>query len=357
LAATSRKLGSRTPGAYHNGNPPGPISQEGRIAHEELAMFVTCSNCGLEARGRDFCEHCNHPLRREANIAAPEVAQRLAPPPRPPGPEDDPDEPIPVVLPAPRIPPRPPQSIDISADSTQRVFARRAEASAPRCRWLWIAGAGVGAVLVLGVVIAVVQVVVSSAGGSLFGGRPIATSTPGAPDKHSAAERLALQKAPPLSHDTIAKMLALAEPKRQEGLVDLGCGNGALAVQAAADYGLTVVAYDNDPTLVKMAKQRVDDQAIPINPEFLGIKLKDKVLDADLKFADIIVIAHPERWGTLQEVSQQVEPRLLKLKAGVRIVSTQPILRGHPHWKSEAYAPPDDPGRQYTLFVYKTPLD
>ena len=254
------------------------------------------------------------------------------------------------------MPPRPPQSIDVSGDSTQRVFARRSE-PAPRRRWPWIVGAGVGAVLVLGVVIAVVQVVVSSGGGSLFGGRPIATSTPGVPDKHSAAERLALQKAPPLSHDAIAKMLELVKPEREDRLIDLGCGNGALAVQAAADHGLTVIAYDNDPTLVKLAKQRVDDLTVPINPERLGIKQTDKVLDVDLKFADIIVIAHPERWGTLQEVSQHLEPRLLKLKAGVRIVSTQPILRPHRHWKSEPFGPPDDPGRQYTLFVYKTPLD
>jgi hypothetical protein len=318
-------------------------------------MFVTCLNCGLQTRGRDICEHCNHSLRREANIAPPEVAQRLAPAQQPPGPPDDPDGPIPVALPAPRMAPRPQEPIDTSGDSSQRVFARRAAPAAPQRRWLWIAGAGVGAVLVLGVVIVVV--VVSSGGGSLFGGRPIVTSTRGGADQHAAAERLALQKAPPLSHDAIAKMLALAEPNRQEVLVDLGCGNGALAVQAAAEHGLTVVAYDNDPILVKMAKQRVDDQETPINPAFLGIKLEGKVLTVDLKIADIIVIAHPERWGTLQELSQHLEPRLLQLKAGVRIVSTQPILRDHRPWKSEPFGPPDEPGRQYTFFVYKTPLD
>jgi hypothetical protein len=312
-------------------------------------MLVTCPVCGLQTHAGDCCEHCNHRLRCTTNVASSDVAQRLssaAPAQRP---KEDADEDIPVVLPAPRTT----QPADVISEAAPRVFARRVEPPVPTRRWPLLVGVSTGVALglvVLGVATALLF--------NYIGGRPATTSAPaGIVDKRpNAQEQLALSKARPLSHDTIKKILDLAKPKRQDRLIDLGCGNGALAAQAFEDYGLTVVAYDSDPTLVSMAKRLLEDRPFPINPQVCGVYWKANVLDVDLKQAEIIVMAHPQRWGTLAEVSQHLEPRMPRLMAGVRIVSTQPILQPHPPLKSELFDPPDDPGRKYTLFLYETPL-
>jgi hypothetical protein len=319
-------------------------------------MVVTCPTCGLQTQAQDICEHCNHRLRPEANVTSQGIAQRRTPAPAPPWPPDDREEAIPVVLPASPVPPHPARPPASPTEPAQRIFAKRVEPPRPTRKWLWIAGAAGGVALVGCLMIGVAEMAARRSGSSLFGGKQ-ATPTPASTSKGTNTDQLALEKAkaPPLSPGAAEKMLELAKPKRAETVIDMGCGNGQIAVQAAEKFGLYVIAYDNDPALVNMTLRLLEDRNI--NPRAAGAKLTDKVLSVDLSEADIIVIAHPTRWGTLRDVGEQLEPRLIKLKPGVRIISTQPILEGHRPSETKTIEPSDEPGRKYTIFIYKTPLE
>jgi precorrin-6B methylase 2 len=253
-----------------------------------------------------------------------------------------------VVLPVAR--PARPAPTPTQPPSGERVFAKRVAPPSSRRTWPLVVGSAAGVLVLGGLVTVVVVVTAKSAGKS---NQPPASSTA---DNRANAERQALEKAkaPPLSPSTIDRMLKLAKPEKQERLVDLGCGNGQLAVRAA-QQGLIVNAFDTDPALVKMTKRLIEDNFL--NSEVIGADQVKDVLEVDLSHADIIVIAHPERWGQGAVVGGKLTQRLEKLKDGVRLVTTQPIL--HPVQSSggEAnFTPPDDPGKRYTIYVYKTPL-
>jgi precorrin-6B methylase 2 len=308
-------------------------------------MFVKCLNCGLQTLARDFCDHCRHRLPTET---------RPAPAPLPP---DNVEEDIPVVLPVASVSPAAPALAELPAVPSQRVFARRAEAAPPRRAWPWILGAAGGVILFGCLAVGVAEMVARSTGTSLFGNRPAPTAPNVATIKDPEADKLVLKKAkaPPLSPDTIEEMLKLVEAQREDTLFDLGCGNGLLAVQAA-EKGLFVFAYDSDPLLVKMARRLLTDRP-HINLNTIKIEQKDNVFEADLRRADIIVIAHPERWGGSHEVGKQLKPRLGNLKEGARLISTQPIFSATQRsFKEKFFEPPDDPGRKYQFFVYKAPF-
>jgi hypothetical protein len=303
-------------------------------------MFVKCPNCGLQTVARDICDHCRYRLPTQA---------RSAPPP------PDAYEDIPVVLPATSVSPSLPERAEPAAVPSQRVFARRAEPAPPRRAWPWILGA-VGGVILFGcVAVGVAEMVARSSGGSLFGGASPPATASVATRKDAVADDVALEKAkaPPLSPDTIEEMLKLADAKGQETLVDLGCGNGRLAVQAA-EKGLFVFAYDNDPALVKMARRLLTERP-HLNRSTIQIEQKDNMLQTDLRRADIIIVAHPDRWGGAGAVGKQLRPNFTK--DGARLVSTQPIFASYsPATKTVPFEPKDDPGRKYTLFLYTAPL-
>jgi SAM-dependent methyltransferase len=293
-------------------------------------------------------------LRPEAHITSTGGAHSRWPAAAPP--PDDLNEPIPVVLPAPPVPAQVPRPTQSPTEPTQRIFAKRVEPPRPKPKWPWTAGAAGGVVLFGCIVVGVAEMAARRSGGSLFGNKPT-TPTPAAASKGANADQLALDKAkaPPLSPGTVEKMLELAKPQREETLFDLGCGNGQVAAQAAEKYGLYVKAYDSEPALVNMARRLFEEKNL--NQHAAGVELTSKVLGVDLSHADIIVIVHPNRWGTLRDVGEQLEPRLIKLKPGVRIISTQPILEGYRPWETKTIEPPDEPGRKYTFFIYKTPLE
>src|SRR5207302_5253176 len=101
-------------------------------------------------------------------------------------------------------------------------------------------------------------------------------------------------------------------------LIDLGCADGRLALRAARE-GLNVIAYDKDRTCVEVAKYAAD---VSEHRHLIRVKHTDDPWNEDLTQADIIMVPRPERFGALPEVREQLQPKLLTLKDGVRIVST-----------------------------------
>jgi len=87
--------------------------------------------------------------------------------------------------------------------------------------------------------------------------------------------------------------------------LDLGCGHGRLAGALAARTGLSVVALDPDPVMVKKARERLDAAGL------LGVRVS--VFEGDLStlrfppyFANLIVSGRSVRSGAADEIAPEV---------------------------------------------------
>ncbi|NUQ64707.1 MAG: methyltransferase domain-containing protein [Pirellulales bacterium] len=112
-------------------------------------------------------------------------------------------------------------------------------------------------------------------------------------------------------HDVVAKMLKLAEVRRDDLVYDLGCGDGRLVVAAAKQYGCRAVGYDIDPDCVERARRNVKHSGVD---DLVRIKQAD-IFALDLSQADVILLY------LLPDLNIRLTPQLEKLKPGARIVS------------------------------------
>ena len=67
----------------------------------------------------------------------------------------------------------------------------------------------------------------------------------------------------PLSPETLDRTLALADSQPGDAAVDLGCGNGMVALQLAERRGLPVEAVDISPDMLALARARIGDRGAP----------------------------------------------------------------------------------------------
>jgi hypothetical protein len=314
-------------------------------------MSVTCPACGKVTANREVCEFCNSPLGLSGQIAPPEVLPRLRMPDNPPLADDEED--LPVALPAPRraVVPRP-GPVRHSGRLEKPAYP------APRSGWTWRLTAIILVavfVLLLGAV-GVAELLARLRGTSIFGGAPLegGRASTFAESQPSASQKIKEKaRSQSVSDDTIDKILQLAKIKPKDVIIDLGCADGRLAVRAAELYGCGVYAWDNDPDFVKLARWYAEDRH---QNHLIELRQTDDVLGVSLKKGNVIILLKPERFGTAKEVDDRLEPRLFELKPNVLIITTR-VIAGHRPGYSQAFQPPDAPGKLITLYFYETPLD
>ncbi|HET6879913.1 MAG TPA: methyltransferase domain-containing protein [Pirellulales bacterium] len=109
----------------------------------------------------------------------------------------------------------------------------------------------------------------------------------------------------------VDEMLAMAAPRPDELLYDLGCGDGRIVVRAAEFYGCRAVGFDIDPQRVREAQQNarrhVVDNRVTI--------VEQDVFKLDLSQADVVTLY------LLPRLNERLIPQLMQLKPGSRIVS------------------------------------
>lgn len=118
----------------------------------------------------------------------------------------------------------------------------------------------------------------------------------------------------PTEEPVVYQMLELAQLTRDDVVYDLGSGDGRIVVLAAQKYGARGVGIELDPTLVRAARDVVQE-----------VDLDDKVtfIEGDLFTANI----GPATVVTLYlspGVNRDLEPKLRReLRPGTRVVSHQ----------------------------------
>ena len=140
----------------------------------------------------------------------------------------------------------------------------------------------------------------------------------------------------PTPHALVERMLDLAEVGASDYLIDLGCGDGRIAV-AAARRGARALGVDLDPLRIREASAAA---------RIAGVEMRASFRRQDL-FATPIFEASVVALYLLPEINLRLRPRLLtELRAGARVVS-HAFAMGD--WRPEAEAVLD--GRRAFLWI------
>jgi len=76
--------------------------------------------------------------------------------------------------------------------------------------------------------------------------------------------QIAIQKPvfEPTPYEAIPAMLELVNPKPDEVLYDLGCGDARILIEAVKKYGCKAVGIELNPETVKLAQKKVDESGV-----------------------------------------------------------------------------------------------
>jgi len=109
----------------------------------------------------------------------------------------------------------------------------------------------------------------------------------------------------------VAGLLTEARLSVDDTLVDLGCGDGGVVIQAARDFGARCIGVELDENLATQAQAAVDAA---------GLSASIEVRQGDIRNADLAGATVVYMYMT-PEALEELQPKLQSLPAGTRIVS------------------------------------
>lgn len=127
----------------------------------------------------------------------------------------------------------------------------------------------------------------------------------------------------------VEAMLDLAEIGPGDRVIDLGSGDGRIAI-GAAKRGATALGIEIDPDLVRRARMHARDAGVEQRASFRG----EDLFETSIRGADVVTLY------LLPDINLRLRPRLLtELAPGARIVS-HAFHMGD--WAPDAYRTPED---------------
>jgi precorrin-6B methylase 2 len=149
----------------------------------------------------------------------------------------------------------------------------------------------------------------------------------------------------PTPPEVVDTLLQLAAPRPGERLVDLGCGDGRILVEAAARHGCHAQGYDIDPRRVAQAQARIAKAGVGA---LARVEQRD-LFTVDLADADIVTLY------LLPQLNARLLPQLQRLRPGARVVSHDFAIEGLvPRRVVQDHLP--SLGLTKTCFLYTAPL-
>jgi SAM-dependent methyltransferase len=114
----------------------------------------------------------------------------------------------------------------------------------------------------------------------------------------------------PTPDEVVDKMLDMAELKSGERLVDLGSGDGKIAI-AAAKRGARARGIEFNPDMVALSRRKAAEAGVKVDLQ------QGDIFKSDFRNADVVTMY------LLPSLNEKLRPILLKMKPGTRVTSHQ----------------------------------
>lgn len=117
----------------------------------------------------------------------------------------------------------------------------------------------------------------------------------------------------PTPDELVDKMLRMAKATAQDYVIDLGAGDGKIAIAAAKSFGANSLGIEYNPDMVKLANCMVQVE---------GVGNKTKIIQGDI-FKEDFSKANIVTMYLLPELNLCVRHRILGMRPGTRVTSHQ----------------------------------
>ncbi|MEW6688293.1 MAG: class I SAM-dependent methyltransferase [Pseudomonadota bacterium] len=115
----------------------------------------------------------------------------------------------------------------------------------------------------------------------------------------------------PTPDEVVERMLRMAQVTRDDFVVDLGAGDGKIAIAAAKKFGARSMGIEYNPDMAKHAMR---------NAEKAGVAGRAKIVQGDI-FASDFTQATVVTMYLLPALNLKLRPQLLQMRPGTRVVS------------------------------------
>jgi SAM-dependent methyltransferase len=115
----------------------------------------------------------------------------------------------------------------------------------------------------------------------------------------------------PTPDEVVERMLTMAQTKPEDYVIDLGAGDGKIAIAAAKKFGARSMGVEYNPDMVAYAQK---------NAQAAGVTGKAQIVHGDI-FATDFTQATVLTMYLLPSLNMKLRPQILALKPGTRVVA------------------------------------
>ena len=119
----------------------------------------------------------------------------------------------------------------------------------------------------------------------------------------------------PTPDEVVERMLTMAQVTPQDFVMDLGAGDGKIAIMAAKKFGARAVGIEYNPDMVKHANANAQAAGVAGNGAGQALIRHGDIFQTDFTQASVITLY------LLPALNMKLRPQLLSMRPGTRVVS------------------------------------
>ena len=149
----------------------------------------------------------------------------------------------------------------------------------------------------------------------------------------------------PTPDDVVDRMLTMAQVTSKDLVMDLGAGDGKIAIAAAKKFGARAIGIEYNPDMVKHANANAQKAGVHGEGQGKAMIRHGDIFATDFTKADVITMY------LLPALNMKLRPQILSMKPGTRVVSHSFTMED---WEADEISSAD--GRRAYFWVVPAPV-